>query len=273
MSDWRAYYMARNWDALDTWWRHCDELTQLRAFRDQLRTDLPGKMLFNGMEQRLVDIHPRDAAPDWKGAAEILFLGELEAKIEGEPPTEMEIWYDLRAEVSAVMQAMLGEDKEPTQGDAALSRSAHAKTCLAYFDQLDLETAGMLGELDPQNSNPEDQEWLRAVIAQAALAAFRAGAHAQAANGKVFEAHAVRGKKVHDGAKMSGAGTRSLTAKRAFAVLRSMNQLIAQGHTIRRAAYLTAEKGTGSSGDANSKIYDRRKGAKYLGHGGPLSPF
>ena len=80
MTGWRLAYDSRNWDEVENWWRACDNRHDLQVLLDQLRWDVPQLSLENGMEKDARHVFPEEAPEEWRGGAEILFLGELEAK-------------------------------------------------------------------------------------------------------------------------------------------------------------------------------------------------
>ena len=206
MTGWRLAYDSRNWDEVENWWRACDNRHDLQVLLDQLRWDVPQLSLENGMEKDARHVFPEEAPEEWRGGAEILFLGELEAKAFGDPADEVSQWEDLSANTAAIMQGFLNA-QEVTEGYRALSRSAHAETALELLETIEREAAAMCAEIDPDGTNASERSWLMGVIAQAAVAAFTAGVHARAAAGKEIEHHAVRGNKVLKGTQSAGAAT------------------------------------------------------------------
>lgn len=95
------------------------------------------------------------------------------------------------------------------------------------------------------------------MIAQTALAAFNAGAHARAAVGKAIEQHAVRGKNTLASAQ-EGGRFRSEEAKRnKNNVIAAMNTYIVAGNSMRSAAIKTYNDKVGTSAEGNRKIYQR----------------
>lgn len=256
MANWRTAYESHQWDEVENWWRSCDDVEQLRALFRQLQRDVPRVKIVNGTEEMEEFVHPSDAPEGWRGAAQILFLGELEAKIEGDPAPELEEWQHLADQAASMMREYLGA-KEPTTGHRSLSRAAHAEAVLCHLESIDRDTKIMCAELDPDGAQPGDRAWLKAVIAQAALAAFNAGAHARAAVGKAIEQHAVRGKNTLASAQKGGR-VRSEEAKRnKNDVIAAMNTYIATGNSMRSAAIRTYNDKIGTSAEGNRKIYQR----------------
>jgi hypothetical protein len=256
MTGWRRAYDRRNWDEVENWWQACDDLHDLQALLEQLRRDVPQLRLENGMEKDARHVFPEEAPEEWRGGAEILFLGELEAKAFGDPVDEATQWQELSAKTVATMQEFL-HAQEVTQGHRALSRSAHAEAALEFLKAIDRESSAMCAEFDPDGKSPEDRAWLLAVIAQAALAAFMVGVHARAAVGKEIEQHAVRGQKnlrsAHAGGKVRSEATKAKTN----AVVAEITRLKDLGYSKNSAARITFEKGLGTSVAANLKTYHR----------------
>lgn len=261
MTDWKADYAARRWDVVENWWRNCDDAPLLQELLEWLERDVPRVAISNGMEERQEFMHPKDAPEEWKGAAEILFLGELKAAIEGDPTPELDEWHETSQQTASLMRSLI-DQVEPTKGSPALSRKAHAENALDYLERVELDATLMCNELDPDGTAPDDREWLRAVIAQAALAGFHAGAHARAAIGKEMERYAVSGKKASDGSARGGAIISGQKKRKREEVLAAMNKLIANGKTISLAAVIAHRSGLGHSPEANRKTYYRHSAPK-----------
>lgn len=263
MPDWKADYAARNWASIETWWRHCDDTDELRELLAWLERDVPKITITDRMEEQQEFIHPKDATEEWRGAAEILQLGELKATVEGDPPSELEQWSETASRTTEVMRGFLADTADQkrtgnskTRGNP-LSRSAHAKEALYFLSLIDRDRKLMCAEIDPDGDTPEDRDWLSAVIAQAALAAFNAGVHAQIAIGKDIEKYALTGKLVQQGAA-SGGHMRSSAVKHEKDRMRAeMERLISVGYSIRMASQLAKENGHGTSAAANRKAFYR----------------
>lgn len=256
MTSWKEAYDRRDWGEVEKWWRVCDDPDELQALLEQLRRDVPREKLENGMEEDERHVFPKDAPEEWRDGAEILFLGELEAKILGEPVDETTQWAELSEKTATMMQGFL-KAQEVTEGHRALSRSAHAEAALEFLETIERETAAMCEEMDPEGTNPDDRSWLKAVIAQAAVAAFTVGVHARAAVGKEIEQHALRGKKNLRSAQ-AGGRARSATAKgKNDAVIAEMSKLMDKGLSMSAAASIASKNGLGTSMDANRKTYQR----------------
>lgn len=95
MNDWRAAYRDWDWDAVDNWWRRSSDRVQLQALFKRLRADLPQTAIENGTEVDWEYQLPDNVSKEWHGAAMIMYSGELEAKIEGDPPTDLQQWQQI----------------------------------------------------------------------------------------------------------------------------------------------------------------------------------
>lgn len=265
---WTDLYERREWDDLENWWRHSDDVDALSALLARLDADVPKVTARNGMEVEVRHVRPNEAPPDWKRAAQILELGELKAKVEGDPPSNAEIWRHDRDMISAQLRSLVVAG-EVTMGDKMLSRANHAATSLALLDSTDFCVQAMANEIDPVGEKPEDRDWLIEFAQEILYLGFHAGLHARAAIGKSMETDAVRGEKVLMAAVEGGNQRRVNTNPATVAVLREMQRLIDGGHTELRAAELSAAKGIGTSATANRKLYQRHK--EKLRHAPPLS--
>lgn len=256
MSDWMTLYARRDWNGLDNWWRHCENAEEVAAFLKRLQADVPKVARQNGMEQLTDHAHPTEAPDEWKGAAEILLLGELEAAVSGDPEPVPDQWRRSREEVSNLLRA-LKDAEEVTTGDPALSRVAHAKTALDMLDSIDSCVSMMANEIDPDCNNPDGREWLIAFAEEIVSIAFDAGAHTRAAIGKEIEGHAIRGQKTILSARQGGLVRRLTKAPMTAAVLARMEELSDRGFSISRAAQIAAKEGLGSSSNANRQLSKR----------------
>jgi hypothetical protein len=86
----------------------------------------------------------------------------------------------------------------------------------------------MCAEIYPNGTNPDDRSWLIAVIAQAAVAAFKVGVHARAAVGKEIEEHAVLGRKNLLSAHAGGKARSEAEKAKNRAVVAQMGKLIGE---------------------------------------------
>ncbi len=206
MSTWRDRYDRREFKLID--WERLEPEEQ-RELLEMLRRDVPKVYDENGMER--VERHMRsdDAAATtihkvWRDAAEILEMGELEAAVEGDPPSDLTVWTQIRASAESLLQEML-ISPELTKGSEALSRRQHAADALEYFRNLDFEWSFLRHEMEV-----EERDWFDEAASSIASKAFMAGRHLQAVSHKEIEHHAVRGVKVRNGAKAGAERTRRL---------------------------------------------------------------
>jgi hypothetical protein len=258
MTDWQERYAKRDWAWLDDWWRRFDDREGAALLLERLRADVPRLDRRNGMEMQNDYVTPREAEEKWKGAAEILYLGELEAWVEGEPISVPDQWEHERARIEALLREFAGA-REVTKGDPSLSRRTHAHEALESLASIDFCTSAMSKEIDADGQHPADREWLISFSREIAFLAFNAGSHARAAIGKKAEAHAVRGEKVHSAARSGGESRRQQTKPEADRTLQRMRELIDKGHTQKRAAELAYADGYGTSADANRKLLNRHR--------------
>lgn len=256
MTDWQRLYEERDWAALEIWFHHTGERDELIAFRDALLRDVPTVPRENGVERRIDPVSVEAAPAEWKGAATILHEGELEAAIEGTPPTASALWDQERLRVTDILRRLAGEP-EVTKGDATMSRKAHIATVMEHLKEFDFAVGVMRSELLRAGEAEDDIRWLMEMVAEIALPIFRAGIHAHAADGKAMEADAVRGKKVYQGAQGSTAVRRQKSAKAREARNALMDELIANGQTAANAARILFKRGLGVSELAIRRDYYR----------------
>lgn len=258
MKDWQERYARRDWIWLDDWWRHFDDRASAKDFLERLRADVPKRIHQNGIESREEYVTPDEASEEWKGAAEILYFGELAAWVEGEPQPVDASWELERVRIEALLRELWGAG-EVTEGDHALSRRAHAEEALESLASIDFCTSAMSDEIDPDRNLPDDREWLLSFAREIAFLAFNAGTHARAAIGKQAEAHAVRGDKVLAAAKSGGRSRHQQTKSETERTLQRMRELIDQGHTQKRATELAHAQGYGTSANANRQLLKNSK--------------
>lgn len=188
---------AAAWSELENWWRDTrrwDDAHKpsLRALLERLRSVVPRIPVENGMERATRHLKPSDSLDLWAGkghlkpAAEILYIGELEAVVEREPAKASESWSKHREMIAKQLNEYL-HSSEPTSGDKSLSRRGHASSALELLSHLDVVEGFARHELTDET----DHSWLAELVAEIAFAAFEAGRRTQAAWGKEFERHAV----------------------------------------------------------------------------------
>jgi hypothetical protein len=249
MIDWRKAYKSRDWDSVDNWWRTSDDRAELLGLLGQLRRDVPKRTLENGVETVEESISSEKAGEGWKGAAEILELGELEAKVAGVPADDAAIWSEQSEGLSAELRNLLAMP-EVTEGDAELSRRAHAGRALEALEQIAETIRFRIGMYDQDEREP-----LCEFAAAIAINALRAGYFARAAESKKMEVDAVRGQKTKSSAKTGGETRARQTKPTKDAVIQKMRVLIEAGHTVSGAADAAHRVGIGSSQDANRKLW------------------
>lgn len=204
MTDFRALAAAGRW--ADVNWMELSHEEQVE-FLQLVRAAVPFVLVENGMEREQRRALPGEVGNDRARieAATILYLGELEAAIEGEPPKARENWHEVRRLIDLFLANALVE-KEATTGDPEMSRNAHAAAAIEYLNEIDRLSAFLGKEMD----TAEDRDWLVETISEVACAAFSAGRHMQATWGKQFESDAVRGEKVAGGSRNSAHHTNGL---------------------------------------------------------------
>lgn len=191
MTDWRVFYDARDWTALDNWWRWEEDRAAVTEFRDRLKADVQKVTYQNGTESQEDIIDPSDASPEWKGAVEILLLGELDAYLDGDPEPVPVEWHMAEIEIRKALESYIASE-EVTEGDDRLSRRSHAGMALGALAAIDAATAMMADEIDPDHSDPESRTWLLECFAEIAARGYEAGYHAKAADSKEHEAAALK---------------------------------------------------------------------------------
>lgn len=254
--NWHDLVAAKDWTDLEDLWRHLERADAADVLKE-LRGIVPMVTIENGMERSERRALPKEVAEELRGAAKILMLGELEAYVEGDPPMPTAVWRDHQAAAEAFLEEA-SANAEVTVGDVELSRKRHCDEAAERFRSLDRTQHLMLGQMD----GPDEENWLREVIAEVAIDAYLAGRHVQAAWGKDFEQHAVRGEKVLHGAAQAGDLRRRTVEPSSQKVLDEMERLRDRKHTVSRAADLAFENGFGSSPDANRKLYYRTRRRK-----------
>ncbi len=253
MIDWRDLYQRRDWIAIENWWRSSDDTAQLRELLEWLKRDVPEVIRQNGIEEKPDYARPDEAPEEWKGAAKILYLGELEALVEGEPELASAEWQRERDKVVGQLEKFTALE-EVTDGDPELSRRSHADKALNFLKQIELDYEWMSHEVDP-----DEREWLLEVIAHAAHNAFSAGVHAFAAAGKEIEVHALRGQKIAKGASAGGKSKNREGKPEREKILAHMQASIEKGHSVSAAAKHAYNAGLGTSPGANLQRWKRNR--------------
>ncbi|MFG1379705.1 hypothetical protein [Xanthobacter autotrophicus] len=255
MSEWKALFDQRRWDEIEGLWPALSPYEQ-RALFAALLEGVPKISVIDGMEKMERHARPKEAPSEWKGAAKILALGELQAEIEGDPAIASTSWASLREEAETYLRETIADCvAKPKAGHARgeLSQEQHCRDSLELLAGIDRTTKLMYAELDAL----ADREWLGEIIAEVAEYAFVAGRHMQEAWGKPFEGHAVRGIKTLKSAAAGGEQRKGKQAAETPLIIACMRDIIAAGHSKARAAELAYKKGLGRSAVGNSKLFYR----------------
>lgn len=224
----------------------------MATLREWLRRDVPRIARCNGVEETEEYVLPSEAPEEWRGAAEILYLGELDAILDKEPPSALQEWQSARAIVETELGRFMEAD-EVTEGEPTLSRCGHAEQAIETLADIDRLGSWMRGEL-----NPEDRSWLDELVAEVAHLAFSAGSHARSALGKDYERWALRGIKIREYASQGGKAASQASAPEISARLQRMKASIDQGFSVSAAAQHTANNGMGSK-VSNERLWRRHK--------------
>lgn len=260
MSEWKALFDRRRWDEIEGLWPGLSPSEQ-RALFAALLEGVPKITVIDGMEKMERHARPKEAPSEWKGAAKILALGELQAEIEGDPAIASTSWASLREEAETYLRETIADCvAKPKAGHARgeLSQEQHCRDSLELLAAIDRTTKLMYAELDA----PADREWLGEIIAEIAEYAFVAGRHMQEAWGKPFEGHAVRGIKTLKSALEGGEKRKGKLAPDTPKIAAYMQQQIDAGKSQSEAAYHAKAKGLGTSQAANLRLYQRMKRSK-----------
>lgn len=256
MRDWEKWFIARDWQALENWWLFTEDLEAVAAFRDRLHAEVPKITRQNGLEARVEHVTPTEAPSEWKGAAKILHLGELDAYLDGDPEPASEAWRKEREVVEGALLRLL-EAGEVTSGDSSLSRNAHAKEALELMELMDREVSWLL----PKYKKKYREEFLENASRFMHLG-FLFGSSSRSALGKEFERHAIRGAKVVQASSESAQRQAKERQPETNAILSKMQARIDAGHSMRAAALHAADAGLGKSQGGNIKLWQRHRNAK-----------
>ncbi len=254
--DWRALLVAREWKALNGLWPHLPVGEQRKLF-DELRRVVPKIVVEDGVEHIERQVWQNETTDEWRGATKILERGELEIAIKGERPKTAG-WVSLRQEAEMVMYAHLGVDlwfrDDPKPGDIKeLSAKWHAGRVLGNLMLFDQTVADALHRMEGESNRLLLAETLALIAAQA----FDVGRHTQAASGKRFEPHALRGVKQIKAASDGGKRRAATLKERTRLTVAELKRLIAEGHKPDRAAILAHKSGFGKSVGANRQLLTR----------------
>ncbi|WPZ28247.1 hypothetical protein T8A63_11305 [Sulfitobacter sp. OXR-159] len=154
MTDWRDHYKDRDWAKVEEWFYHSEDKEEVAILRDCLRQDIPRVKRRNGVEEMEEYARPDEVTEEWRGGAEILHLGELDAILDGEPDSALQEWQKARTSLETKL-ASYTEVNEVTEGALELSRRAHAEQALQMLGDID-----QIGSWMRQELNPDERLWL-----------------------------------------------------------------------------------------------------------------
>lgn len=197
MTDWRALFAKGDCNGIENimqWLKPLDQAELLAA----IKKAVPMITEENGMERRERHASPREVPEELKGAAKILYFGELEARVSGEPPGDIEIWAEVRSAAEEELRQFAAAD-EVTKGDATLSRQKHAQDALEFLQTMDISFSWARCQID----DDDERAWFDEAVASVAWQTFNAGRHYEVARYKWIESSAVRGEKVAGGQRNS----------------------------------------------------------------------
>ncbi|MFG1383724.1 hypothetical protein [Xanthobacter versatilis] len=154
MAGWKTLVDQRQWNKIEDLWPALSSADQ-RALLAALLEGVPKITVTDGMEQLERHVLPKEAPSEWKGAAQILALGELEAEIEGDPPMASTSWPSLRGDAEAYLRETITQcEKQPKVKNAPgeLSQEQHCRDSLALLEAIDGATKRMSAEMDGSGS-------------------------------------------------------------------------------------------------------------------------
>lgn len=129
-----------------------------RALLAFLRAHVPTVSFEDGVESEERPALPREAPRLWKGAAQILALGDLEFEVDGTPPDGETVWAGIRAEATSFLHGLDGGVPDAGEGP---TQTAHAARALAHLEAIEFSEAVALS----QAFDDDEQAWFRALIA------------------------------------------------------------------------------------------------------------
>ena len=262
---WARPLQEFDWNGVENWFRnwfstHPEDPRPLRDLLEKLKQLVPKIDIENGFETYKQHLQCDDDPEHWKGwehlkrGAQILELGELARAAEGDIPETSETWQRFRIQIEERLREYR-ESEEITKGAEELSRASHATQAQELLNNIDFIERAMVGE-EPRE---EYRKWVREFVSEVAFSAFEAGRHTQAAWGKKAEDFADTGLRVRRGASVSGQQSKEKSAPGTMIRLCEMDRLIADGHSMARAAEIAASMGLGPSAEANRKLWQRNK--------------
>lgn len=246
-----------HWNAVEDHWRSkllLDEpetvIESLRALLNLLRQIVPTVIIKNGTETVVQHAHPNDVSTHIRGAAKILFMGELECEVERDeflPPPDT-AWQTTSGQLLRKMQEFIASE-EVTTGDEGMSRRAHAEEAIRALKSVELARSSLRIREDEEIDTGSDDIALSQLSAELAHFAFSAGVHAQLALGKEMERWAVVGQseapivaKRLAGAKAGGRMNAEMAKTQRAHLMEAMLKQIENGKNVSDAARIVQKK-------------------------------
>lgn len=251
MATWRDLAKEGRWAEIDPFQISEREQAELLTM---LRRVVPMINVTNGAETMQRYKYPTEVVgnPQLRAAAEILYLGELESMVEGEPERASLAWTRLAQEAREYLNAAEYEG-EVTDGSHELSRSTHIAAARDALVQVDRAIRFLASE----GTSEEDSTWISEALAEVAQAAFLAGRRVQAVWGKPIERGAAR-HELDQRRRSDGGKTRKDPDH--DAIIAAMERRIRESKTINQAARATYERdGLGASPIANVSRWRRHQ--------------
>lgn len=259
------------WNAVENWWRSYSYMSDvntdtapLRTLLTKLQEIVPIETIMNGIESLVQHAHPNDVPAHIKGAAKILFQGELECVAKGDRflQNAVDAWASVCVDLRSRMQELLDKD-EVTQGDETMSRHFHAEAALQALKSTEMVRKAFLFEDAAENSEPDETDTFEHLSAELAHFAFSAGVHARLALGKELENWALLGqsqapkvKKRREDGRLGGLTTSNLFDAKRQLILRAMARRIELKPNVRLAAKHVYEVDKlGKSTEANRSLW------------------
>jgi len=137
MSEWKPLFDQRQWDEIDDLWLALSQAEQRDLFAALLEGVLK-TIVIDGLEKMERHVLPKEAPPEWKGAARILALGELEAAIEEDPPIASASWSSRRTDAENYLRETVADCEKKPKADhapASCPRSSIAAIRLSCWRQ------------------------------------------------------------------------------------------------------------------------------------------
>lgn len=251
MATWRELAAEGRWAEIDPFQIPQREQAELLAM---LRQAVPMINVTNGAEMLQRHIYPMEVVgnPQLRAAAEILYLGELEAMVEGEPESASLAWKKLAQQAHEYLNKAEYEG-EVTDGSQELSRLTHIAAARDALAQVDRAIRLLAGE----GTTEEESAWISEALTEVAQAAFLAGRRVQSAWGKPIERGAARHEL--DQRRRSDGGKSRIDPDHE-AIIAAMASRIELGQSVRQAATAThVNDSLGVSAVANIRRWERHQ--------------